>query len=187
MLNDRNRQFEKADLIRQIESVSEETVWIELFGMDAMPTMAREHDLIIRSCRNDAMHMHTINRESFLKARRLVIRATTEIEAYTEALTGDQKALGDYSEKMLSSLETFTSISEQLNETIRMMTDSLANVYAPVLAMEATNNAVSKLAAVLNPSLNSVSTIVDGLRAADTCGSVEKVGVGASRWARPLP
>lgn len=186
MLNDRNRQFEKADLIRQIESVSEETVWIELFGMDAMPTMAREHDLI-RSCRNDVMHMHPINRESFLKARRLVIRATTEIEPYAETLTGDQKALGDYSEKMLSSLETFTSISEQLNETIRMMTDSLANVYAPVLAMEATNNAVSKLVAVLNPSLNSVSTIVDGLRAADTCGSVEKVGVGASRWARPLP
>ena len=75
---------------------------------------------------------------------------------------------------MLSSLETFTSISEQLNETIRMMTDSLANVYAPVLAMEATNNAVSKLVSVLNPSLNSVSTIVDGLRAADTCDGVSE-------------
>lgn len=98
LLNDRNRQFEKADLIRQIESVSEETVWIELFGMDAMPTMAREHDLI-RSCRNDVMHMRPTNRESFLKARRLVIRATTEIEAYTETLTGDQKALGDYSKR----------------------------------------------------------------------------------------
>ena len=51
-----------------IESVSEETVWIELFGMDAMPTMAREHDLIC-SCRNDVMHTHPINRESFLKVR----------------------------------------------------------------------------------------------------------------------
>lgn len=55
-----------------------------------------------------------------------------------------------------------------------MMTDSLANVYAPVLAMEATNNAVSKLVSVLNPSLNSVSTIVDGLRAADTCDGVSE-------------
>lgn len=70
---------------------------------------------------------------------------------------------------MLSSLEMFTSISEQLNETIRMMTDSLANAYAPVLAMEATNNAVGKLITALNPSLNSVSTIVDGSRVADTC------------------
>ena len=75
---------------------------------------------------------------------------------------------------MLSSLETFTSISEQLNETIRMMTDSLANVYAPVFAMETTNNAVSKLVSGLNPSLNSVSTIVDGLRAADICDGVSE-------------
>lgn len=55
-----------------------------------------------------------------------------------------------------------------------MMTDSLANVYAPVFAMETTNNAVSKLVSGLNPSLNSVSTIVDGLRAADICDGVSE-------------
>lgn len=98
LLNDRSRQFEIADLIRRIQAVSEETAWIELFGMDAMPTMTRKHDLI-RSYRNDVMHTRPINRESFLKARRLLIRATAETEAYTVTLTGDQKALGDYSEK----------------------------------------------------------------------------------------
>lgn len=149
------RGFEKQSIIERISNIEEHTVWMDLFGVDTMPTMLKSHNAI-RNYRNDVMHMHNLSRKGYNSAKRLVEKATTEIDYRARFLMRDKEALRQIAEKMAEALINYQKMMEPVAKMADLYTKMFTESTTPLL--NAVNSAMT-------------STIVKAYKNSGTYGS----------------
>ena len=63
-VNEKTWQFTKKEIITVLQSISEDTVWNNLLGTDAVTSLS-ENFLAVKNYRNDVMHAHNIDTETY--------------------------------------------------------------------------------------------------------------------------
>ncbi len=103
-IKNRNRDvFTKADVITAIEAIDENTLWDALLGKESVPTLRRRF-IDVRKYRNDVMHSHYINWNTY-----------KEIQSLFKSINGElNKALHDIEvvESKVPSKPTFNQTLE---------------------------------------------------------------------------
>lgn len=69
-VNEKTWQFTKKEIIAVLQSISEDTVWNNLLGTEAVTSLS-ENFLAVKNYRNDVMHAHNIDTETYREAKKL--------------------------------------------------------------------------------------------------------------------
>lgn len=96
-LRNKTSKFTKSQIVRELESIAEDAIWGHLIGESAVPMLKDEHE-IVRTYRNDVMHAHNIDTETFHSAQEL-------FETINEQLDVEIGLVMDLAEKQESKLE----------------------------------------------------------------------------------
>ena len=72
--------FPKSEIVEEIEKIPENTVWDQLMGSKAVPSL-REEFSSAKKYRNDVMHAHSINYKTYKKAKSLFIKINKQLDA----------------------------------------------------------------------------------------------------------
>ena len=110
------KHLTKAELIRRIEEIPEETTWCKWVG--SQYPYVEDHFLEIKDYRNDVMHSHLINYACYADAKRVLQRAIDEIECIIQ-----DKLITNTSEyanriNLFESIGNITKMAERTAEMI---------------------------------------------------------------------
>lgn len=79
MVREKKGRFSKHQIVRELESITEDVSWNHLVGENAVAMLREEHEMV-RAYRNDAMHAHNINMETFHKAQELFEKVNAQLD-----------------------------------------------------------------------------------------------------------
>ena len=69
-VNEKTWQFTKKEIVAVLQSITEDTVWNNLLGTEAVTSLS-ENFLTVKNYRNDVMHAHNIDTETYREAKKL--------------------------------------------------------------------------------------------------------------------
>ena len=125
LVNNKTWQFTKDEILAAIEAISENTVWDNLIGKDAVPLL-RSDFAKVKSFRNDIMHAHSMETAKYNEAAKLIKEINKQLDAEIgniigtkETVQGDSAqdfnaALGDAIRNM-DEAQSIKNWQEQLN------------------------------------------------------------------------
>ena len=101
VINDKTWQYTQKEILDSIKSIKENTLWDKIISKSTVPTL-RESFLEVKQYRNDIMHAHNINFETFDKAKKLFKKINSELDIAIQELDGiDRESFNkDLSEAM---------------------------------------------------------------------------------------
>lgn len=115
-----NAHLTKAELIKRIEAIPEETIWHKWVGNKY--TYVENHFLEIKNYRNDVMHSHLISYACYIEAKKNLQRAIDEIECviHDKLITNNSEYakktnLFDLISGMVKAAEIVGSATEEIN------------------------------------------------------------------------
>lgn len=79
-VNEKTWQFTKKEIIAAIQKITEDTVWNNLLGAESVTSLS-ENFLAVKDYRNDVMHAHNIDTETFREARKLFKSINEQLDA----------------------------------------------------------------------------------------------------------
>lgn len=79
-VNEKTWQFTKKEIIAAIQKIAEDTVWNNLLGAESVTSLS-ENFLAVKDYRNDVMHAHNIDTETFREARKLFTSINEQLDA----------------------------------------------------------------------------------------------------------
>ena len=79
-VNEKTWQFTKKEIIATIQKITEDTVWNNLLGAESVTSLS-ENFLAVKEYRNDVMHAHNIDTETFREARKLFTSINEQLDA----------------------------------------------------------------------------------------------------------
>lgn len=80
LVNNKTWQFTKDEILAAIEAISENTVWDNLIGKDAVPLL-RSDFAKVKSFRNDIMHAHSMETAKYNEAAKLIKEINKQLDA----------------------------------------------------------------------------------------------------------
>ncbi len=78
IINKKTWRYTKAEILCALNEIQENTIWDALLGKNAVPELQKNFSRV-RTYRNDVMHAHNIDHESYLKAKRLFNTINTQL------------------------------------------------------------------------------------------------------------
>lgn len=79
-IKDRTWQFTKAEILKAIQDITENTLWDALMDDCAVPTLRSEFT-VLKSFRNDVMHAHNMDTKAFLTAKKLIKKINAQLDS----------------------------------------------------------------------------------------------------------
>lgn len=142
--NQYNAHLTKAELIKRIEAIPEETIWHKWVG--SKYPYVENHFLEIKNYRNDVMHSHLISYACYSEAKKILERAIDEIERviHDKLITN----ASEYANK-INLFESIGSIVKATAKTAELIGTAFANFNSA----EVTDNMSKALALFAQASL----------------------------------
>lgn len=78
-VNERTWQFTKKEIIATLQKITEDTVWNNLLGAESV-TSLRENYIAVKDYRNDVMHAHNIDTDTYRQAKKLFIDINEQLD-----------------------------------------------------------------------------------------------------------
>lgn len=78
-VNEKSWQYTKKEIIATLTELSEETVWAELNGGDAVNALSDQF-IDVKNYRNDVMHAHNIDADTYKKAKKLFVEINEQLD-----------------------------------------------------------------------------------------------------------
>ena len=79
-VNEKTWQFTKKEIIAVLQDIAEDTVWNHLLGAEAVTSLS-ENFLTVKNYRNDVMHAHNIDTETYREAKKLFADINGQLDA----------------------------------------------------------------------------------------------------------
>ena len=79
-VNEKTWQFTKKEIIAVLQSITEDTVWNNLLGAGAVTSLSENH-LAVKNYRNDVMHAHNIDTETYREAKKLFAEINEQLDS----------------------------------------------------------------------------------------------------------
>lgn len=78
-VNEKTWQFTKKEIVATIQKITEDTVWNNLLGAESVTSLS-ENYLTVKDYRNDVMHAHNIDTETFRQAKKLFADTNEQLD-----------------------------------------------------------------------------------------------------------
>lgn len=116
-INKKSWKFTKQEIIRTLNELSENTLWDRLFP-EQTHFVLRSRFLELKGYRNDVMHAHNINYETYIKAKELFSRVNKEISQEISNTTkeNEPQEFSDFNEVLYAALD-----KKKRNELVHSM------------------------------------------------------------------
>lgn len=163
LVNNKSWQFTKDEILAAIEAISENNVWDNLIGKDAVPLL-RSDFAKVKSFRNDIMHAHSMETAKYNEAAKLIKEINKQLDVEIGNIIGTK--------------ETFQGDSAQdfnaaLGDAIRNMDEaqSIKNWQEQLIALQSSIPTIKS--ENLSAALTAYTKIVDspGFKAAQQLAS----------------
>lgn len=92
LVNNKTWQFTKDEILAAIEAISENTVWDNLIGKDAVPLL-RSDFAKVKSFRNDIMHAHSMETAKYNEAAKLIKEINKQLDAELGNIIGTKETV----------------------------------------------------------------------------------------------
>ncbi|MDD6880156.1 MAG: hypothetical protein PUE18_01095 [Firmicutes bacterium] len=92
LVNNKTWQFTKDEILAAIEAISENTVWDNLIGKDAVPLL-RSDFAKVKSFRNDIMHAHSMETAKYNEAAKLIKEINKQLDAEIGNIIGTKETV----------------------------------------------------------------------------------------------
>lgn len=92
LVNNKTWQFTKDEILAAIEAISENTVWDNLIGKDAVPLLRSDFAKVI-SFRNDIMHAHSMETAKYNEAAKLIKEINKQLDAEIGNIIGTKETV----------------------------------------------------------------------------------------------
>lgn len=92
LVNNKTWQFTKDEILAAIEAISENTVWDNLIGKDAVPLL-RSDFVKVKSFRNDIMHAHSMETAKYNEAAKLIKEINKQLDAEIGNIIGTKETV----------------------------------------------------------------------------------------------
>lgn len=92
LVNNKTCQFTKDEILAAIEAISENTVWDNLIGKDAVPLL-RSDFAKVKSFRNDIMHAHSMETAKYNEAAKLIKEINKQLDAEIGNIIGTKETV----------------------------------------------------------------------------------------------
>ena len=79
-VNEKTWQFTKKEIVAVLQSITEDTVWNNLLGAEAVTSLS-ENFLTVKNYRNDVMHAHNIDTETYREAKKLFSEINGQLDS----------------------------------------------------------------------------------------------------------
>lgn len=79
-VNEKTWQFTKKEIVAVLQSITEDTVWNNLLGTEAVTSLS-ENFLTVKNYRNDVMHAHNIDTETYREAKKLFSEINGQLDS----------------------------------------------------------------------------------------------------------
>lgn len=155
-INNKSSQFTRNELILMAESMVENTLWNELFGMEYVKTLHENFEKV-RQYRNDVMHAHNINFEQFKSAKQLFKNVNKELDIAIG------KLVGAVEENRLTTYENYNKTLETALLSVQNQIDVNVELNSSILKYYELLNDLSKIDKVKNeiaPALSELDNIL---------------------------
>lgn len=115
-VNQRPSLFEKQELMLELSGINENSLWIQTFSKDEMPSLRDGHKML-QQFRNDTMHAHRMTLGTYKDANRLIQTINKE--------------LNDSIQRRLDSILDFdySQLAQNLSKTLETLKESLLKSY----------------------------------------------------------
>ena len=151
LVNNKTWQFTKDEILAAIEELSENTVWDNLIGKDAVPRL-RSDFAKVKSFRNDIMHAHSMETARYNKAVNLIKEINKQLNAEIGNIIGTKEAFQGNSEQ---------DFNAALGDAIRNMDESqsIKSLQEQLIALQSSMPTIKS--DNLIPALTAYTKIVD--------------------------
>lgn len=92
LVNNKTWQFTKDEILAAIEAISENTVWDNLIGKDAVPLL-RSDFAKVKFFRNDIMHAHSMETAKYNEAAKLIKEINKQLDAEIGNIIGTKETV----------------------------------------------------------------------------------------------
>lgn len=92
LVNNKTWQFTKDEILAAIEAISENTVWDNLIGKDAV-SLLRSDFAKVKSFRNDIMHAHSMETAKYNEAAKLIKEINKQLDAEIGNIIGTKETV----------------------------------------------------------------------------------------------
>lgn len=117
-IKNKNWLFTKKELVDKINSLGEVTMWDQLKYSDIVSEL-KDNYILVKKYRNDVMHAHTIDYNSFDKAKKLFTKINNQLNVAIGKLLGENNTDSD----KIAMLSFVDILNEYVNKYIYTMDD----------------------------------------------------------------
>lgn len=118
--------FTKAEILKLISELDEDTLWGSLLGNETVPTLQKDFTTV-RSYRNDVMHSHDIDWEKYNLSKKLYTIINKEMDAAI-SMTFESAKTQPMSDTFNGTLKNAIDRLD-ISDTIQTLTDLISNCY----------------------------------------------------------
>ena len=105
-ITQKNKTFTKRRILKEIDEMKENMLWTRLFG-EELPILQQNFEQV-RLYRNDIMHAHNINYQTYRSAKDLLERLNAEMQGYIDKLMGRNSNVSiEFSRSLAEALKQF--------------------------------------------------------------------------------
>ena len=79
-VNEKTCQFTKKEIVAVLHSIKDDTVWNNFLGTEAVTSLS-ENFLTVKNYRNDVMHAHNIDTETYREAKKLFSEINGQLDS----------------------------------------------------------------------------------------------------------
>lgn len=129
LINQKNHNFSKKELLNQIEDLKEVTLWDTIVG-DNEITELKDNYLLIKDYRNDVMHAHSISYEKYQEINKLMLKVNVKLDLFIKKIAGIQNSLSNTIRDIKARAKTVNEKIKEYNKSyIEKAKDLLRNLY----------------------------------------------------------
>lgn len=184
-INDKTWKYTKKEILSAISAISEETIWDKLIGHSTI-TLLRENFTLARQYRNDVMHAHNIDTQTYKKAKGLFKAINSQLDQEINAILGKaikqtEVSLNTYNEALSTALRN-QNLAELVSRSMRAIVEEYTQAASTIPSL---HDNYEKMFSALTPLLDAfaspqyekllahMQTIVCNTSSNDTAGSSE--------------
>mgnify|MGYP000109240141 CR=1 FL=1 len=165
LVNQKTWQFTRTELLAAIEKLEENTLWAALLGNNLVKTLCKRFGEL-RTYRNDVMHAHNIDYNTFKTARNLFKKVNSELDLAIGKLIGAKKENEevtpvDFNSTLSSALAATQSQVDAINlfATSEVLRDIVSR--QPIISQEVLNalSETSRLYTLKAAGIESIASI----------------------------
>ena len=112
--NSKSWKFTKQEILSELQELNENTLWDRTIGEDVAPLLRTEFNCV-RRYRNDIMHAHSMSKDTFRRAKKLIEQINRQLEEAIEDIAKEHTTeqtgkVSNFSTALLRAIENAASM-----------------------------------------------------------------------------